>query len=81
MKNTDEFKKEVGDILASLNEGVAMHGGNIVLVDADVTTGRVSVRMEGACVDCPMSEWTLKAGLEETLREAIPEVREVVQVE
>ena len=58
-----------------------MHGGGIVLVDADPVTGCVSVRMEGACRDCPMIEWTLKEGIEDTLRSLIPEVRTVQQVE
>ncbi len=58
-----------------------MHGGDVVLVDADPETGVVSVRLEGACVDCPFSGLTIKAGIEETLRERIPEVREVVQVD
>jgi Fe-S cluster biogenesis protein NfuA len=31
-------------------------------------------------VGCPMSELTLKAGIEDTLREMVPEVQEVVQV-
>jgi Fe-S cluster biogenesis protein NfuA len=46
-----------------------------------MATGQVKVRMQGSCVGCPMSEVTLKAGIEDTLKEMVPEVSEVVQVE
>jgi Fe-S cluster biogenesis protein NfuA len=58
-----------------------MHAGNVELVDIDVETGRVSVRLQGSCVGCPMSDLTLKAGIEETLMQLVPEVREVINVE
>ena len=47
----------------------------------DVTEdGIVSVRLTGACGSCPMSTMTLKMGIERTLMQNIPEVKEVVQV-
>lgn len=71
---------EVEKILDTLREGLAMHAGNVELVDADPQTGKVSVRLLGTCVGCPMSDLTLKAGIEETVREMVPEVTEVVAV-
>ncbi len=56
-------------------------GGDIELVDIDESTGLVSVRMSGACKGCPMSEITLKAGVEATLIENVPGVTEVIAVE
>jgi Fe-S cluster biogenesis protein NfuA len=40
----------------------------------------VSVKLKGACGSCPMSTMTLKMGIERTLKEKVPGVKEVVQV-
>jgi Fe-S cluster biogenesis protein NfuA len=57
-----------------------MDGGGIELVSFDPETGVVQVRMQGACVGCPMSEITLKMGVEATLMDALEEVKEVISV-
>ena len=80
-KTEPELRQEVEKVLDVLREGIMMHAGNVELVAVDPTTGKVSVRFQGACVGCPMSDMTLKAGIEETLREMLPEVMEVVAVE
>ena len=67
-------------VLAIVRQGLAMHGGNVELVDVEPATGKVFVRLQGACVGCPMSEMTLKAGIEDTLIQMIPEVTEVENV-
>ena len=81
MKTKEELKVDIENVLQILRQGLAMHGGNVELVDVAPETGLVSVRMQGSCVGCPMSEMTLKAGIEDTLKEMVPEVKEVVQVE
>ena len=53
-------------------------GGNVEGVEIDGPI--VKVRLQGACGSCPSSTMTLKMGIERKLREAIPEVDEVVQV-
>lgn len=55
-------------------------GGNITLVGFDEKTGIVNVRLEGACKGCPMSQITLKAGVEAMLVDEVPGVTEVVAV-
>lgn len=79
-KSKEELTVEIEKVLDVLREGIAMHSGNVELVDVDVESGKVSVRFQGMCVGCPMSDMTLKAGIEETLREMVPEVKEVVAV-
>ena len=79
-KTVEDIKQEIDRVLAVLRESIVMHGGNVELVDFDETNGRVTVRMQGACVGCPLAEMTLKAGIEETLCELVSEVREVVQI-
>lgn len=55
-------------------------GGDITLVDI---TGDLSVKvqLQGACENCPMSYYTLKAGVEQALKRAVPQIKEVVAVE
>lgn len=81
MKTREELLQEVERALDVLRQGIAMHGGNVEVVDLDQSTGKLSVRMQGACVGCPMSELTLKAGIEDTLTSLIPEITEVVNVD
>ena len=52
-------------------------GGDVELIDVD-EAGIVKVRLKGACAGCPMSQMTLKQGIESTLKQEIPEVKEVV---
>ncbi len=77
-KTVDEVREDVERVLSVLREGLAMHGGNVELVKIDLETGTATVRMQGACVGCPMSEMTLKAGIEETVCQMVPEIKQVV---
>lgn len=79
-KNADEFKQEIERVLDVVRGSLAMHGGNIEVVDADPATGKVGVRFQGACVGCPASSMTFQMGIEEVLLEMLPDVKEVVQV-
>ena len=53
-------------------------GGDVELVE--VVDGVVKVRLKGACAGCPMSQMTLKNGIERFLKEEIPEVKSVESV-
>ena len=55
-------------------------GGDIVLVDVAEATGVVTVELVGACVGCPASTQTLKAGIERIMRDRVDGVTEVVNV-
>ncbi len=59
-----------------IRPAVAMDGGDVVF--AGYHEGRVELYMQGSCSGCPSSRATLKLGIEARLREAIPEVTEVV---
>lgn len=73
--------QKVEAVLAQLREGIMLHGGNVELVAADEETGKVSVRLQGACVGCPFAQSTLKEGIEQTLLDMVPGVSEVVAVD
>lgn len=79
-KNKQEFAADVEKVLDVVRSGLAMHGGNVEVVDVEPESGTVKVRFQGACVGCPMSDMTFKAGIEEMLFEMLPEVKAVEQV-
>ncbi len=56
-------------------------GGDVELVEVDQETGIVKVRLTGACKGCPMSQMTLKAGIERYLKSEVPEVTSVEAVD
>jgi Fe-S cluster biogenesis protein NfuA len=58
---------------------VQLDGGDLELIS--VEDGVVTVRMFGACEGCPLTPVTLRAGIERILKEAVPEIKEVVAVE
>jgi Fe-S cluster biogenesis protein NfuA len=73
------MKTKVEEVLGLIRPALQADGGDVELVDVS-KDGIVSVRLTGACGSCPMSTMTLKMGIERTLRERVPEVKEVVQV-
>ncbi|TAK03832.1 NifU family protein [Patescibacteria group bacterium] len=75
------MRERVEAVLADIRPSLAMHGGDISFVDCDLATGIVKVRLQGACVGCPMSAITLKMGVEAALMDAVPEVREVIAID
>ena len=60
---------------------VQADGGDIFLRGVDVESGVVTVELVGACVSCPSSTVTLKAGVERILKDRVPGVTEVRHVE
>jgi Fe-S cluster biogenesis protein NfuA len=73
------MKEKVEAALAKIRPMLQADGGNVELVDV-TADGTVKVRLKGACAGCPMSQMTLKNGIEKILKEAVPEVKSVVNV-
>lgn len=70
---------EIEKALDQIRPSLQADGGNVELVEV-TEDGVVKVKLTGACGHCPMSTQTLKFGIERTLKEKIPSVREVVAV-
>ena len=70
--------ENVEKVLDELRPFLMADGGNVEVVELDGPI--VKVRLQGACGSCPSSTMTLKMGIERKMREAIPDVSEVVQV-
>jgi Fe-S cluster biogenesis protein NfuA len=71
-------KDRIEAALAKIRPALQADGGDVELVG--VEEGVVKVRLKGACAGCPLSEMTLKQGIERLLKTEIPEVKEVVAV-
>ncbi|MFH1359755.1 MAG: NifU family protein [Candidatus Omnitrophota bacterium] len=72
------MEEQVKKVLEDIRPFLQADGGDVELVSAK--DGIVKVRLKGACGCCPMSTQTLKLGIEQKLKESIPEVKEVQQV-
>jgi len=74
-----EIENRIREILEiDIRPAVAMDGGDITLDRYE--NGTVYLHMQGSCAGCPSSTATLRMGIETRLREAIPEILEVVAV-
>lgn len=74
-----ELAKRVEAVLDTMRPFLNADGGNVELVDiADDKI--VNLRLMGACSNCEMSHMTMKAGIEEGIKKAIPEIESVVAI-
>jgi Fe-S cluster biogenesis protein NfuA len=72
------MRAEVEKVVAVIRPAIQADNGDIELHGVDEATGVVTVELFGACVSCPASTVTLKAGIERILRDRVPGVTEVV---
>lgn len=72
-----DLQQKVEKALGEIRPALQADGGNVELVSV-ADNGTVTVKLTGACGGCPMSQLTLKMGIERTLKQRIPEVKEVV---
>jgi len=73
------MREQVEKVLNKVRGALMAEGGNVELVDVS-EDGVVKVRLTGACGSCPMSQMTLKMGIEQALKQEIPQIKEVVSV-
>jgi Fe-S cluster biogenesis protein NfuA len=69
------MKAKVEAALNKIRPMLQADGGDVELVD--IKGGVVKVRLQGACAGCPMSQMTLRNGIEKMLKQEIPEVKAV----
>lgn len=73
------MKEQVQAALDTVRPQLQRDGGDCELVDVS-EDGTVKVRLTGACGGCPMSQMTLKMGIERVLKELVPSVKTVEAV-
>jgi Fe-S cluster biogenesis protein NfuA len=69
------MEAKVKEMLAKIRPMLQADGGDVELVA--IEEGVVKVRLKGACAGCPMSQMTLKQGIEKLLKKEIPGVKSV----
>ncbi len=78
---TDDMRQQVQEVVEQIRPLLQADGGDIELVDVEEDSGKVSVRLQGACKGCPGAAMTLKMGVERHMKAKVPQVSEVVAVE
>lgn len=71
------MKERVEAAISKVRPALQADGGNVEVVEVS-PDGIVKVRLTGACGSCPMSQMTLKMGIERAIKQEVPEVKEVV---
>ncbi|MFH1622317.1 MAG: NifU family protein [Candidatus Omnitrophota bacterium] len=72
-----DLKQRVEKALDEVRPALQADGGGVELIKVS-EDGKVTLKLTGACGGCPMSQMTLKMGIERTLKQRVPEVKEVV---
>ena len=72
------MKEKILEVMEKIRPVLQADGGDVEFVD--VEDGVVKVRLQGACAGCPMSQMTLKNGIERLLKKEIPAVKSVESV-
>ena len=75
----ENYKVQIEEALDTIRPYLEADGGNVRVVDL---TEEMVLKLEllGNCGSCPMSTMTLKAGVEEAIKKAVPEIKKVVAV-
>jgi Fe-S cluster biogenesis protein NfuA len=73
------MEEQVKAALENVRPSLQADGGDVEFVSVD-NDGTVSVKLTGACGSCPMSQMTLKMGIENYLKKEVPQVTAVVGV-
>ncbi len=79
MNHLEDIRPKVEDALNQIRPYLEADGGNVSLLE--ITEDHiVRLELQGACRTCSMSMMTLKAGIEETIRRAVPDIKSVEAV-
>jgi len=74
------MRDKVEEVIQAIRPAIQADNGDIILHGVDDATGVVEVELVGACVSCPASTVTLKAGIERILKDRVEGVTEVVDL-
>ena len=73
------MKEKVQAAIEKIRPMLKADGGDVELVNVS-DEGIVQVRLQGACSGCPMSQMTLKNGIERIIKQEVPEIKSVESV-
>ncbi len=72
-----KVQEQILDVLAAIRPALRSDGGDVEFVAFDEPAGVLKLRFLGACGECPISDVTLRQGIERRILTAVPQVREV----
>ena len=70
-------RNQILEVLDHIRPALRSDGGDVEFIDFDEGDGVLQLRFLGACGECPISEVTLRQGIERRILTAVPAVREV----
>jgi len=73
------MKEKIEKALDMIKPMLVADGGNVELIDVS-DDGVVKLKLTGTCGCCPMSQMTLKMGVERIIKQEVPEVKEVIAI-
>jgi Fe-S cluster biogenesis protein NfuA len=80
MTKNEEIEQKVELALSEIRPYLELDGGNVAFIRFEEDTGVVELELTGRCKDCPMSNMTLRAGIERLLLNRIPDIRRIEAV-
>ncbi|MBI4243566.1 MAG: NifU family protein [Planctomycetes bacterium] len=72
------MSKKVENFLERIRPYLQQDGGNVELINVNEEEGIVVLRLQGACSTCPSATYTLQMGIENQMKQEIPEVRQII---
>jgi len=75
----NNIRNKVEEALNSIRPYLEADGGNVELIEVS-DDNIVKVELIGACKTCSMSMMTMKAGIEETIKRSVPEIKSVISI-
>jgi Fe-S cluster biogenesis protein NfuA len=79
LEKHSELYQQIEDALDSIRPYLKTDGGDVRVLDISDSMV-LSLELLGACGSCPMSAMTLKAGVEEAVKKAVPEIKSVIAI-
>lgn len=75
----DTLYRKVEEALDTIRPYLEADGGNVEIVEiTDDQT--LKIELKGACKTCNMSHMTMRSGIEETVRRAVPEIKQIIAI-
>jgi Fe-S cluster biogenesis protein NfuA len=79
IKKMDTLYRKVEEALDSIRPYLEADGGNVEIIE--ITSDQtLKIELKGACKSCHMSHMTMKSGIEETIKRAVPEIKQIISV-
>lgn len=69
------LEEKVSKVLEKIRPSIQNHGGDLELVK--VQDNQVTIKILGACLGCPYAQATFSTGMEEMIKEEVPEIKKI----